>query len=727
MKNHMLHAALALSLGITSPALAGQASPRSNDAAVLLQAAMHTEQVEGRLPEAIDAYKNVVAKAGANKAVAAQALLRLGAAYEKLGRPEARDAYERVVRNYPDRPKEAAAAKARLAKVGGGAVMRMAQVDITPRKVLDGLWSNPLDASADGRFAVGPERTGYNRFDLVLHDLHSGRATVLFKGAKGQHSLWTSMSDDGRRVAYNWFEGERLATLQIVGTEPGATPRAYPSAPGFAATPLDWSPDGTSLLVVLHQWEEGTASPSSSSLAWLAVDSGALRVIKKLEAWQELARRAAVSPDGRYIAYTAPPRAGSTDRYVYLIDADGQREVTVVANAGARYSPLWTPDGGHILYLEGPFDRGAVWAAPVRSGQPSGAPVAVQREFKGHLFKATTDGALLYSRREHDPVNAVFVVDRRPASSDRVTTHDGIAVSWSKDGLALAMMRPDPQGTSTLVVRQQDTGEERSYQHPGLSYVSPIWLPDRTGILTIVDEQRDGKAVRVFHRLDLATGTFQRLFERDTRSCSSPTGAACRRTDNGAVSPDGRTLFLGRSSGPGENSSIDTIVGVDITTGAERTVHTFTPAEGAAHIGLSLSPDGRVLAVSAWTTLWQSARIFTVTVDGASPRDIVGHYDTGWLADDLRWTPDGLSLVFLAFNGNANWRLMRVPADGGTPQPDGLDFDTLAPLLGGRRMFPGNFNNFDLSPDGTRVAASTWTWTTNEVWALDVMALLRDR
>ncbi len=187
MKNHMLHAALALSLGITSPALAGQSAPKSNDAAVLLQAAMHTEQVEGRLPEAIDAYKTVVARAGANKAVAAQALLRLGAAYERLGRPEARDAYERVVRSYPDRPKEAAAAKARLAKVGGGAVVKKAQVDITPRKVLEGHAAQLQDMTADGRLAVGRQRRTYGAFDVVLRDLSSGQGDG--RGARPQGHL----------------------------------------------------------------------------------------------------------------------------------------------------------------------------------------------------------------------------------------------------------------------------------------------------------------------------------------------------------------------------------------------------------------------------------------------------------------------------------------------------------------------------------------------------------
>ena len=39
---------------------------------------------------------------------------------------------------------------------------------------------------------------------------------------------------------------------------------------------------------------------------------------------------------------------------------------------------------------------------------------------------------------------------------------------------------------------------------------------------------------------------------------------------------------------------------------------------------------------------------------------------------------------------------MRVSATGGSPEPDGLDHDTLESLLDGVRLRPGNFNSFSL-------------------------------
>lgn len=43
---------------------------------------------------------------------------------------------------------------------------------------------------------------------------------------------------------------------------------------------------------------------------------------------------------------------------------------------------------------------------------------------------------------------------------------------------------------------------------------------------------------------------------------------------------------------------------------------------------------------------------------------------------------------------------------------------------GSTRLAPNNFIGFDLSPDGSRVVASTRTVTMSEMWALDVAALM---
>ncbi len=70
-----------------------------------LQAAIKAEMVDGDLKGAIELYRKLAA--GGDRGVAAKALVRMGQCYEKLGDAQARQAYDRVVRDFADQ-KEAA-------------------------------------------------------------------------------------------------------------------------------------------------------------------------------------------------------------------------------------------------------------------------------------------------------------------------------------------------------------------------------------------------------------------------------------------------------------------------------------------------------------------------------------------------------------------------------------------------------------------------------------------
>ena len=70
---------------------------------VALRAAVETETVRGDVKGAIEQYKQVVETYGkSDRAIAAQALLRLAEAYQKLGDAEAKSVYERLLREFGD-------------------------------------------------------------------------------------------------------------------------------------------------------------------------------------------------------------------------------------------------------------------------------------------------------------------------------------------------------------------------------------------------------------------------------------------------------------------------------------------------------------------------------------------------------------------------------------------------------------------------------------------------
>src|SRR5712691_3254749 len=106
MKQTLLVANLMLSTALLATA---QKTPES-----MLGAALHQEEVQGDLKGAIAAYQKVVATPGVSRKTTAEALVRMGQCYEKLGDSESRKAYERVLREYADQKESAALARGRL-------------------------------------------------------------------------------------------------------------------------------------------------------------------------------------------------------------------------------------------------------------------------------------------------------------------------------------------------------------------------------------------------------------------------------------------------------------------------------------------------------------------------------------------------------------------------------------------------------------------------------------
>jgi Tol biopolymer transport system component len=217
-----------------------------------------------------------------------------------------------------------------------------------------------------------------------------------------------------------------------------------------------------------------------------------------------------------------------------------------------------------------------------------------------------------------------------------------------------------------------------------------------------------------FYRLDLASG-----------AASLVLNVGPLRSWNAALSKDDRTLYVAKRDAP--NGPFTHIVAVDIAAGTERRLAAL-PAGITINPEMVVSPDGTTLAVGAVAgPEWESdGRIFTMRIDGTDFRDVGGAALAGfWGGGPLRWTPDGRSLLFRAFDANRDWQIMRIPASGGAVEPDGVSYTALAPLVPDIRMVRSNFNGLDVSPDGSRLVVSTLVAPKFEVWALDRLVLGR--
>ncbi|MCZ6727008.1 MAG: tetratricopeptide repeat protein, partial [Acidobacteria bacterium] len=149
--NRVLAVTMGLALFASAPLAATAQS--NGQAELLLREAMHAEISDGDLERAIELYRTIVERYGNARSVAAQALLRIGMSYEKLGMREAREAYAELLSNYGDQPDAVAEARSRLAS--------LQSEDETDRRlglVTRQVWPNaPVDTgniSPDGRYVA---------------------------------------------------------------------------------------------------------------------------------------------------------------------------------------------------------------------------------------------------------------------------------------------------------------------------------------------------------------------------------------------------------------------------------------------------------------------------------------------------------------------------------------------------------------------------------------------
>jgi Tol biopolymer transport system component len=528
-------------------------------------------------------------------------------------------------------------------------------------------------------------------------------------------------SPDGKTIAYEWQDAQRPneASLRTVGLEAEARPRVVFDDRGYVSvTPYDWSPDGASILV---KRSIGSELPARGmDIAWISVADGTARVLKAVPprpAPQVFQPR--VSSDGQYIAYREGGR-------ILILQPDGT-EVVVAEGL----NQIWAADGSHLLFLVGNerTREQSLYAVAIRNGHPVGVPKLVKANVNMELVGVSLSGALHHfagSGGSH-----VFVAARDPNGSGGtpqvLETFPGSNPVWSPDGRSVAFTRSVGETQYNLVVRTLDSGEERLYSRQGFSLGQPSWFHDGSRILVALGESAVGAPNSgAFYTLNLRTGGFDQLF---------PTHTADRRVSGTAavaISLDDRTVFLpaAPASSP-NNAGMTLMIAVDLATRTERVLFTFPAGSPLRGPSVSLHPNGRSLLVGtndpsqSGIEAPAQASLFQIDIDGTNYRPIHGPFPTAVnCAGTCGWTPDGRSVVFEELNAAAGaWRIMRVPAEGGTPQLDGIDSVALKQVH--PALVPGMWaNSISVNPDGRRIAFSHVT-SSFGLWALDnAVALL---
>lgn len=507
----ILSLVLAASLGILLP---GKAAVSQQTAGELFEKALYLEEGQGDLQKAIGLYQDIVKRFPANRDVAAKALLHIGICYEKLGKTEARSAYNRLLRDYGDQLQLAKEARSRLAQLESAASAPVGnQGGLTFRKieVADAGRSHQARLSPDGsKFLYIGYQDKEPHYNLRVMDFASGKSLTLVEGINANvATLLFEWSPDGKKVAYVAGGGE----LRIVNVEGGRSERLWMSPEKEAyVRPLDWSDQNQSLLISLINYTEKTVR-----LAVLPQEGTMPRTVVSGHP-NELADIAQFSPDGKLIV-GMKRKEKNTDVYIWKVDGGDETQITT--HAAEDTYPLWSPDGKYIVFMSDRARTPDLWAIPMSGSLPAGEPFRLQANIGKNKVPSdlTRSGQLtLYAMSSAGTPSDLFVLPVDPKTGEapgafrRFANYPTQASRWSPNGsrIAYTSRKGNIQLPNAYVGAGGDSEEleipARNYfinniewSRDGKSLLFPGWSND-DGLVGIFRISLDDQMIEPLHR-----------------------------------------------------------------------------------------------------------------------------------------------------------------------------------------------------------------------------------
>ena len=679
MKRAWVMAIAVVALG--AGAIVKAQSPRSVE--VQMKAAQQKAEVEGDLKGAIEEYKKIVAGAGSNRALAAEALVRMAQCHQKLGDTEAQKIYERVVRDYAEQVDAVASARARLGRA----------VAATTAPGDRAAWTGPNvdlfgQVSPDGRYVTYVDWGG--NMNLMLHDLvtNTDRALTATPAVRfSQYPEFSAISKDGRQVAYAWINerGRKdLRVLPLTGTtasEPRIVLNSNDDIQSIA--PTDWTSDGKWIAANVRR------ADGNGQIALVNLTDGTLRVLKSVD-WRG-SGRIVFSQDDRYIAYDVASGDSDAERHVYVMAIDGSSATAVIADKSHNVVMAWAPDGSQVLFASDRSGEMALWGQAVVNGKAQGRPELLKRDIGSPVSLGLTKTGSLYVYKEAS-ANFVQVVpfDLKaakvgPASAGTFQRFVGTGgeLSWSVDGKSLVYKScgPPPRATCAINIASIDTGDVRQ-GWPKLSYFGGL------------RGSGDGRAFFAYGR-DVKGR--QGLYGIDAQSFEISPLITPRPGTVEQLSPDGKTVYFRRDGA---------VLARDLTTSVERELFRQNTTRTIS-ASIKVSPDGRHIASVSGPVL------YVIPTAGGTATEVIraqnGEAFDGYRAE---WTPDGRSLLLpMTFAPEPRIELWLVPMFG-SGAPRKVDVDTAGFVL------PGG--GFAIHPNGSQLAYVGAAGKKGaEVWALE--------
>lgn len=403
-------------------------------------------------------------------------------------------------------------------------------------------------------------------------------------------------------------------------------------------------------------------------------------------------RQAAISPDGKYIAYAI--NEGENES-LWVRQANASNDLQIVPpNAVTHEGITFSRDSLSVYYST--RDQSGVstlYRIPAMGGTPpqkliagvdtpvTFSPDGASLAFVRGKYPAVDQSSLMIAGVDGSH-ERILASHRAPKYFFPISNWTG--PSWSPDGemIACAVTDISSRRTGNVYTYSVKDGSSKQVLPQDFSEIGRVeWLADMSGLVMVGTEKFIGQFPGQIFFVSYPDGATRRITNDfgNYRALSltsdgsklvtisfndfygiwvAPDGDSSRarqvlpvgRRANVSWTPDGRIVYATEMGGHSDVWIMN----------ADGTMRKQLTSNAEQNIDPAVSPDGKFVALYSTRNGWGD--VWRIDIDGGNPRELT----RGLLTWQAAWTPDSQWILFLTY---PDWKIWKVPVNGGTPMP----------------------------------------------------------